>query len=66
MDSNKNKDSLETNEILTKDIKVNYITNFILRNIKKINIISNVEEFDIEDYDTEEDVESIHSDLEYD
>lgn len=66
MDINKNIDSLEHNEILSKDIKVNYIINFILRNIKKINIISNIEEFDLEDYDTEEDIESIHSDLEYD
>ena len=56
----------EENIILTKYIKLNYIRNFILRNFNKINIISKVEDFYLDDYDTEDDDESICSDLEYD
>ena len=42
-------------EIINNDIKINYIRHFICRNLKKINFIKKVEEFEIESPDESED-----------
>jgi len=41
--------------IINNDIKINYIRHFICRNLKKINFIKKVEEFEIESPDESED-----------
>jgi len=43
---------------ISNNIKLNYIRHFICRNIKKINLINKIEEFEIESSD--------ESDYEYD
>lgn len=41
--------------IINNDVKLNYIRHFICRNLKKINFIKKVEEFEIESSDESED-----------
>ena len=41
--------------IINNDVKLNYIRHFICRNLKKINFIKKVEEFEIESPDESED-----------
>jgi len=41
--------------IINNDVKINYIRHFICRNLKKINFIKKVEEFEIESPDESED-----------
>ena len=41
--------------IINNDVKLNYIRHFICRNLKKINFIKKVEEFEIESSDESDD-----------
>ena len=50
--------------IINTDVKLNYIRHFICRNLKKINFIKKVEEFEIESSDESEDENINVSDLE--
>jgi hypothetical protein len=50
---------------ITNDVKLNYIRHFICRNLKKINYITKIEEFEIESSDSEDEF-IIFSELEYD
>ena len=50
--------------IINNDVKLNYIRHFICRNLKKINFIKKVEEFEIESSDESEDENINVSDLE--
>ena len=40
---------------ITNDVKLNYIRHFICRNLKKINYIKKVDEFEIESSDESDD-----------
>ena len=50
---------------ITNDVKLNYIRHFICRNLKKINYIKKIEEFEIETSDSEDEFINV-SELEYD
>ena len=50
--------------IINTDVKLNYIRHFICINLKKINFIKKVEEFEIESSDESEDENINVSDLE--
>ena len=51
--------------IINNDVKLNYIRHFICRNLKKINFIKKVEEFEIESSDESEDEFINASEIEY-
>jgi len=51
--------------LINNDVKLNYIRHFICRNLKKINFIKKVEEFEIESSDESEDEFINASEIEY-
>jgi hypothetical protein len=51
--------------IINNDVKLNYIRHFICRNLKKINYIKKVEEFEIESSDESEDEFINATEIEY-
>jgi hypothetical protein len=50
---------------INNDIKINYIRHFICRNLKKINYIKKVDEFEIESTDESEDEFINATEIEY-
>jgi hypothetical protein len=50
---------------ITNDVKINYIRHFICRNLKKINFIKKVDDFDIESSDESDDEFINATEIEY-
>ena len=56
---NSNKKNLKIKQQITNDDKLNYISRFICINLKKINLITKIEQFEIE-YSDDSDEEFVY------